>query len=62
MISKVLYLGLILIISTAHYACEDDAILEPGTNEEDYYGYNYGSIISPPKLPNKPIKKNPLIF
>ena len=60
--NKVLYLGLILIISTAHYACEDDAILEPGTNEEDYYGYNYGSIINPLKFIKNPIKKNPFIF
>ncbi len=63
MYKKILYLSLIVIIAITHYACEDDAILEPNPSNEDYYGSSYGSLIDEYKKQKFYLsKKNPFIF
>ena len=60
---NIFYLGLVFIITVTHYACEDDAILEPNLSDEDYYGSSYGALIDDNKKQKIYLsKKNPFIF
>ena len=60
---NIFYLGLICIIMVTHYACEDDAILDPNLSDEDYYGSSYGTLIDNNKKQKIYLsKKNPFIF